>query len=49
MKFLLDVGISLRLGVLLTAQGHSYRHLPNYYSPKTNDSDILQIAIDKIN
>ena len=46
MKFLLDVGISPRLGALLTAQGHRYRHLPNHYSPKTNDSEILQIAID---
>jgi predicted nuclease of predicted toxin-antitoxin system len=46
MKFLLDVGISPRLGELLMQQAHSYRHLPNHYSPKTNDVDILQIAID---
>jgi predicted nuclease of predicted toxin-antitoxin system len=46
MKFLLDVGISPRLGMLLTQQGHSYRHLPNHYSPKTDDSDILEIAIE---
>ena len=46
MKFLLDVGISPQLGKRLTADGHTYRHLPNHYSSKTTDSGILDIAID---
>lgn len=46
MKFLLDVGISPRLGELLIQKGHSYRHMPNFYSPKTDDSDILKIAVE---
>lgn len=46
MKFLLDVGISPRLGELLSNDGHTYRFLPNFYSSKTADTDILQIAIE---
>jgi predicted nuclease of predicted toxin-antitoxin system len=45
MKFLLDVGISPRLGKLLTLNSHSYRYLPDFYSNKTSDADILEIAI----
>jgi predicted nuclease of predicted toxin-antitoxin system len=46
MKFLLDVGISPRLGELLTHHGHQYRYMPSFYSPKTDDIDILKIAIE---
>jgi predicted nuclease of predicted toxin-antitoxin system len=46
MKFLFDVGISPRLGKLLMTQGHSFRYLPNHYSNKTPDFDILEIAIE---
>jgi predicted nuclease of predicted toxin-antitoxin system len=46
MKFLLDVGISPRLGKLLTANNHTYRYLPDFYSNKTSDADILEIAIE---
>ena len=46
MKFLLDVGISPRLGSLLEAEGHEFRYLPEHFSNKTPDSDILKIALD---
>ena len=46
MKFLLDVGISPRLGKMLEAREHSYRYLSDYYSGKTTDADILEIAIE---
>lgn len=44
MKFLLDVGITPALGRLLEADGHSFRYLPDFYSNKTTDANILDIA-----
>ncbi len=44
MKFLLDVGITPALGQMLEARGHSFRYLPNFYSNRTTDTDILEIA-----
>jgi predicted nuclease of predicted toxin-antitoxin system len=44
MKFLLDVGITPALGRLLEKDGHIYRYLPDYYSNKTLDQSILDIA-----
>lgn len=41
MKFLLDVGISPKLGKLLQADGHTFRYVPHHYSNKLPDSDIL--------
>lgn len=46
MKFLLDVGISPRLGKMLEVNEHSSRYLSDFYSGKTKDSEILEIAID---
>lgn len=46
MKFLLDVGISPALGRLLEAEGHEFRYLPDYFSNKTSDSGILEIALE---
>ena len=46
MKFLFDVGISPRLGKLLMADGHSYRYLPDFYSNKSSDTEIIKIAIE---
>ena len=46
MKFLFDVGISPRLGKLLMTNGHSYRYLPDFYSNKTSDVGIMEIAIE---
>jgi len=44
MKFLLDVGISPELGRLLEEDGHEVRRITDYYSPRTADEDILEIA-----
>lgn len=44
MKFLLDVGITPVLGRLLEAGGHSFRYLPDFYSNKTTDAHIIDIA-----
>lgn len=44
MKFLLDVGITPKLGLLLEADGHSFRYVPDHYSNKTSDADILELA-----
>ncbi len=44
MKFLLDVGISPRLGILLEEIGHSFRFVPNHYSNKLPDAEILEVA-----
>ncbi|HRI60552.1 MAG TPA: DUF5615 family PIN-like protein [Saprospiraceae bacterium] len=44
MKFLLDVGISPKLGKLLEADGHTFRYFPHHYSNKLPDSEILEIA-----
>jgi predicted nuclease of predicted toxin-antitoxin system len=44
MKFLLDVGITPALGRLLEQDGHSYRYLPDFYSNRTSDESILEIA-----
>jgi predicted nuclease of predicted toxin-antitoxin system len=44
MKFLLDVGITPKLGVLLEADGHEFRYVPDFYSNKISDADILEIA-----
>ena len=44
MKFLLDVGISPRLGVLLEEAGHTFRFVPDYYSNRLPDEEILEIA-----
>ncbi|MFN0034610.1 MAG: DUF5615 family PIN-like protein [Saprospiraceae bacterium] len=46
MKFLLDVGISPLLGKLLEAEGHGFRYLPEYFSNKSPDSEILEIALE---
>ena len=45
MKFLLDVGISPRLGLLLTEAGHSYRFVPDHYSNQITDAEILELAL----
>jgi len=44
MKFLLDVGISPRLGKLLEADGHDCRYVPHFYANTIPDSEILEIA-----
>jgi len=44
MKFLLDVGISPRLGKLLEADGHACRYVPHFYSNTIPDIEILRIA-----
>ncbi len=44
MKFLLDVGISPRLGLLLEEAGHNFRFVPDHYSNKLPDAEILEIA-----
>lgn len=44
MKFLLDVGISPKLGKMLEADGHEFRYVPHHYSNQISDSDILKIA-----
>jgi predicted nuclease of predicted toxin-antitoxin system len=46
MKFLLDVGISPQLGQLIEGRGHSFRYLPVYFSSKTSDHEILNIAAE---
>jgi predicted nuclease of predicted toxin-antitoxin system len=46
MKFLLDVGISPRLGKLLMTNGHTYRYIPEHYSKKSSDETIMEIAIE---
>ncbi len=46
MNFLLDVGISPTLGILLESEGHGFRYLPDYFSNKTPDSSILEIALE---
>ena len=46
MKFLLDVGISPALGNKLEAAGHEFRYLPDHYSNKSTDSEILEIALE---
>ncbi len=45
MKFLLDVGISPRLGVLLETAGHTCRFVPDHYSNRLSDAEILDIAV----
>ncbi len=44
MKFLLDVGISPRLGVLLEGEGHTFRFVPDHYSNRLSDTEILEAA-----
>ena len=44
MKFLLDVGINPRLGALLETEGHTFRFVPNHYSNRLPDAEILEIA-----
>jgi predicted nuclease of predicted toxin-antitoxin system len=44
MKFLLDVGITPRLGQLLVESGHTYRYVPAHYSDRLPDSEIMEIA-----
>lgn len=44
MKFLLDVGISPRLGMLLEEAGHTFRFVPDYYSNRLSDVEILEVA-----
>ena len=46
MKFLLDVGISPELGRLLESIGHSFRFVPDHYSSKSSDAEILNIAAE---
>lgn len=45
MKFLLDVGISPRLGRLLEEAGHSFRFVPVHYSNRLKDAEILEAAL----
>lgn len=45
MKFLLDVGISPRLGILLAEAGHTFRFTPVHYSNRLSDADILDVAL----
>ena len=44
MKFLLDVGISPRLGALLEQSGHTFRFVPDHYSNRLSDAEILEAA-----
>lgn len=44
MNFLLDVGISPRLGALLELDGHAFRYVPQHFSNRLSDSEILEIA-----
>lgn len=44
MKFLLDVGISPALGRLLESNGHTFRYVPDHYSNRSSDKEILEIA-----
>ena len=46
MKFLLDVGISPQLGRLLEQDGPMYRYVPDYYSAKSDDAEILMFAAE---
>jgi predicted nuclease of predicted toxin-antitoxin system len=46
MKFLLDVGISPKLGQLLEERGHTFRYLPAYFSNKMSDHEILKVAAE---
>ena len=46
MKFLLDVGISPAPGRLLESVGHSYRFVPDHYSAKSSDAEILSHAAE---
>ncbi|MBK8426279.1 MAG: DUF5615 family PIN-like protein [Lewinellaceae bacterium] len=45
MKFLLDVGISPRLGRLLEEAGHTFRFTPDHYSNRLTDAEILEVAL----
>jgi len=44
MNFLLDVGISPRLGDLLELDGHAFRYIPEHFSNTLSDSEILEVA-----
>ena len=44
MNFLLDVGISPRLGRLLETEGHTFRYVPDHYPNTLADSRILEEA-----
>ena len=44
MKFLLDVGISPRLGDLLVKEGHGFRYVPDHFPNSISDKEILEIA-----
>jgi predicted nuclease of predicted toxin-antitoxin system len=46
MNFLLNVGISPRLGKFLENEGHSYRYVPYFFSNKISDLEILDIALN---